>query len=61
MYALPNRARSETILPIPFALRSCKECLQKGKGDYILLNLNNALQHEGATTVEWEYHSLQHM
>jgi hypothetical protein len=43
--ALQDRARTEIILPIPFASRSCEACLQQKKGDYILLNLNAAMPH----------------
>jgi hypothetical protein len=43
--ALLKGGRYEITLPIPFASRSCEACLQHGKGDFILLNLNNALQH----------------
>jgi hypothetical protein len=43
--ALLNRATMEIILPIPFTSRSCKSCLNQRKGDFILLNLNAALQH----------------
>jgi hypothetical protein len=32
-------------MPSPFTSRSCETCLQQGKGDYILLNLNNGIQH----------------
>ena len=41
--ALPDMAR-QIILPIPFVSRSCNICLQHGKGEYILLNLNNTIQ-----------------
>jgi hypothetical protein len=47
--------RNEIILPIPFASKSGDTCLQQGKGDYILLNLNNALL-QGATTVGWGFY-----
>jgi len=40
-----NRERCDIILPIPFVSKSCETCLQQGKEDYILLNLNNAVQH----------------
>ena len=43
--ALLNRAPNEIILPLPFTSRSCESCLYQGKGDFILLNLNAALQH----------------
>jgi len=43
--ALPSGAANEIILPIPFASTSCATCLQQRKGDFILLNLNTAMQH----------------
>ena len=42
--ALPNRARNEIVLPIPFTSTSCTTFLQLKKWDFIL-NLNAALQH----------------
>jgi hypothetical protein len=44
-HALPNRARNEIVLPTPFTSTSCATCLQLKKWDFILLNLNAALQH----------------
>lgn len=35
----------EIVLSIPFDSRTCTICLQHEKGEYILLNLNNAIQH----------------
>ena len=43
--ALPNTTSYEILLPVPFTSRSCEICLQQKKGDYILLNLNAAIQH----------------
>ena len=43
--ALPSGAANDIILPIPFASTSCATCLQRKKGDFILLNLNAATQH----------------
>ena len=43
--ALRNREMNDIMLPIPFVPTSCETCLQQGKENYILLNLNNAVQH----------------
>ena len=43
--ALQNADKHEIILTVPFDSKSCGTCLNQGKGDFILLNLNAALQH----------------
>jgi len=43
--ALPQGQRNKIVMPLPFVSRSCETCLKQRKGDYILLNLNAALQH----------------
>ena len=50
---LSLKTRLEITLPIPFVSSSCEICLQQQRGNFILLNLNNALQqaqhhHRGA-------------
>ena len=44
MDTLLNEHRNE-IMSLPFVTRSCETCLRQKKGDYILLNLNAAMQH----------------
>jgi hypothetical protein len=42
---LQNADKNEILLTVPFDSKSCETCLNQGKGDFILLNLNAALQH----------------
>lgn len=42
---LPVEIQNDVILPVPFSSRSCEICDEQNKGSYILLNLNNAVQH----------------
>ena len=55
--ALPERDESEIVMPIPFVTKSCETCLLLKKGDYMLLNLNAALQHSWSPYLGWEYYS----
>jgi hypothetical protein len=44
--ASPKRTSTAEIrIPVPYATHSCAICLQQSKGDFVLLNLNNALRH----------------
>jgi hypothetical protein len=44
-------------MPLPFVSRSCETCLRQKKGDYILLNLNAAMQHARIHHSGWRYYS----